>query len=75
MANGKDDAMSKKLKTEVNYSRGMVKSHCGPWMKADRGYCTHFIPGSTDYKANGTCERVYGEIDPKFWCKLWKKAE
>lgn len=59
--------LTKKAKSEVNYSKGMEKSHCGPLSLGDKHYCSHFIMG-------GSCEKVTGKIDKKYWCKLWKKA-
>jgi hypothetical protein len=58
-------------KSEVNYSQGMLHSHCGPTFHADKYFCRHFIlkPGLID-----ACERVEGPIDPKYWCELFKRV-
>lgn len=48
----------KKTKREVDYSRGMKKSHCA--------ICVH-------YQSPGACELVAGRIDPSYWCKLFKR--
>lgn len=50
--------MAKKTKTEVDYSKGMPKSHCS--------LCVHYL-------GKGVCELVAGKINPAYWCKLFKK--
>jgi hypothetical protein len=58
----------KKAKSQVDYSKGMKKSHCGPLNLYDKGYCKHFIePGS--------CRLVSGKIEKAMWCKLFSKAK
>lgn len=55
----------KELKKDVDYSKGMPSSHCGPvsvW--PHKGECRYFI-------APFSCEKVKGYIEPKYWCKLW----
>lgn len=52
-------------KKDVDYSKGMPSSHCGPvhgW--PHKGECEHFIHPYG-------CEKVKGYIEPKYWCKLW----
>jgi hypothetical protein len=61
----------KKDKDEVDYSRGMWESHCGPVFLNDKNYCKHFVPGSGPIY--GTCEVVNGAIDPIMWCKEYKR--
>ena len=61
----------KDSKEDVTYSKGMLHSHCGPIFHDDKSYCRHFIPGTGHY---GTCEKVYGAIDPAFWCDRFVKA-
>jgi hypothetical protein len=58
----------KKSKSEVDYSEGMAKSHCGPVSRWSNGECEHF------QTPNG-CALVRGWIDPKYWCKLWEKSD
>lgn len=58
-------------KDDVNYSKGMAKSHCGPMFPADKGYCEHFIDTTV---FDGECERVRGNIKRPMWCRLFKKA-
>jgi hypothetical protein len=60
--------MAKANKTDVDYSVGMEKSHCGKVFKDDEGYCKHFVKPSA-------CQKVSGYIDPVYWCKLWEKAD
>ena len=62
---------SKSAKSEVNYSTGMLHSHCGPTFHNDKHYCRHFIPKPGKI---GACERVEGAIDPQYWCELFKRA-
>jgi hypothetical protein len=64
--------MAKLPKSEVNYSPGMVHSHCGPVFHDDKSYCEHFIPRHAPF---GLCEGVAGEIDPKYWCERFKRAK
>lgn len=59
--------MSKSQKTEVNYSRGMLHSHCGPMFPDDRHYCRYSI-------RFGACEKVEGPIDPQYWCELFHRV-
>ena len=60
-------------KEDVNYSRGMPRSHCGPMFNGDTGYCEHFIANKRSGIFGG-CELVKGEIKNSFWCQKWKKA-
>lgn len=60
-------------KSEVDYSRGMIDSHCGPTFIKDRGYCEHFI--AQGKKPDGKCQLVEGEISPIMWCKKFEKAK
>ena len=64
--------MAKLDKDEVQYSRGMVHSHCGPTFRDDKHYCRHFIPGAGVY---GACDEVNGAIDPIMWCIRFVKAK
>jgi hypothetical protein len=57
----------KKSKKEVDYSKGMKSSHCGPLSLYDKGDCRHYITG-------GACKLVSGKIDKKYWCKLFEKG-
>lgn len=61
--------MSKLSKAEVNYSLGMMDSHCGKTFKDDKGYCSHFQDKVQ------TCELVEGKISPVHWCEKFKKAK
>lgn len=54
--------VKKRLKHEVDYSRGMGDTRC--WA------CVHFNAARSS--ASGTCDRVEGVIDPDYWCKLFK---
>lgn len=58
-------------KSEVDYSQGMLHSHCGPTFHDDRYYCRHFQPRSG---RDGACELVSGDIDPQFWCELYQRV-
>lgn len=62
------DEYEKKPKAAVRYSPGMASSHCGPVKGWPRGECVHFI-------APSGCDRVRGDINPRFWCTLWAKKE
>jgi hypothetical protein len=48
----------KKLKSEVQYSKGMASKHCG--------ICEHFRPPHS-------CVKVIGAIDRTYWCELFKR--
>lgn len=62
---------AKDTKNEVDYGRGMLRSHCGPTFKDDKFYCKHFIPGA---RYIGKCEKVEGDIEPIMWCELYHRA-
>lgn len=47
----------KKDKSEVSYSTGTPREHCGN--------CRHFLP------QDDACELVKGVIMARYWCKLW----
>lgn len=47
-----------KRKQDVDYSRGMGETRCKN--------CKFFVRPSM------TCLKVWGAIDPEFWCKLFK---
>lgn len=64
--------MAKHTKEEVNYSPGMMHSHCGPSFYDDKFYCRHFIPRATRL---GACEHVEGEIAPDMWCQLYQRTK
>lgn len=66
--------MAKYSKEEVNYSRGMINSHCGKVFSNDTGYCKHF-QGPTGALTQGTCALVNGSISPVYWCKEFEKAK
>lgn len=53
-----DHPRSKVAKDSVDYSPGMDGRFCR--------VCVHF-------EKPAACERVRGEIDPAYWCKLFKK--
>lgn len=59
-------------KSEVNYSAGMAKSHCGKSFKDDNGYCEHFKGSKDSLSSPGICEVVAGQIDRVYWCKKFK---
>lgn len=50
----------KRTKASVDYSVGMMKTHCGN--------CDHYIRPNA-------CERVIGLIKTNYWCKLWTKRK
>ena len=50
--------MTKKTKAEVDYSRSKGEDRCS--------VCVNFI--SPD-----ECRKVRGEIDPDYWCELFKR--
>ena len=64
--------MAKLKKTDVNYSRGLIHSHCGKCFSDDKGHCQHFI--GRGYTTSGTCEIVEGTIEPIMWCERFKKT-
>lgn len=51
-------------KQDVRYSKGMLTRHCS--------LCAYFIAPKRGKL--GTCERVTGEIDPAYWCRLFERA-
>lgn len=63
--------MAKLTKEEVDYSRGMIHSHCGKVFANDSGHCKHF-QGSGAVNTKGRCAIVDGAIDPLYWCKEWE---
>lgn len=63
---------SKLPKDEVNYSRGLIHSHCGPCFKDDKWSCEHYQGHPAP--ASGRCEIVEGEIKPIMWCEKFKRA-
>jgi len=65
--------MTKSAKSDVNYSTGMLHSHCGPTFRDDKFYCKHFIPKARS--SNGTCDVVEGEIDPTYWCERYQRVK
>jgi hypothetical protein len=46
-----------KQKAEVDYSLGMGNDRCKN--------CRHFVKP-------GQCRKVWGAIDPQYWCKLFR---
>lgn len=65
--------MTKHAKDEVDYSKGMMHSHCGPTYHTDRFYCKHFIHKPA--RISGECEVVEGGIMPEMWCELYKRIK
>lgn len=65
--------MAKRTKQAVNYSKGMIQSHCGKVFGEDKGYCKHFR-GIEETATRGECSKVEGSINPVFWCELFSKA-
>lgn len=61
------------LKADVDYSRGMIHSHCGPCFKDDEWYCEYYLGAPAP--ASGRCKLVEGEIRPIMWCNKYEKAE
>lgn len=55
-------------KKDVNYSEGMASSHCGPVKAWPRGECRF-------YEEPNSCEKVKGNIDPRYWCELHKGVD
>ena len=37
--------------------------------------CEYFMPNKPNLKANGSCKRVAGSINPKGYCLLWHDAD
>lgn len=62
-------------KSEVNYSRGMAHSHCGPIVHSDKYYCAHFISGGEGINKEGSCGVVEGKILPSYWCRRYKRHD
>lgn len=60
--------LDKFAKNEVDYSKGMAKSHCGPTEKWPTGDCEH-------YEGSNSCALVRGYISPEYWCKKYEKKE
>lgn len=60
-------------KSDVNYSTGMLQSHCGPTFHDDRFYCKHFRPSASG--RIGKCDLVEGDIDPSYWCELYSRVK
>lgn len=55
-------------KSEVSYSRGSRKAHCG--------VCTHFHWSSIEESIHdGTCDVVEGMIDPARWCAKFSNGK
>lgn len=55
-------------KDSVNYTpHGKASEHCGPTFDWPNGYCSHY--GDHD------CDIVHGLIEPKGWCKKFKRAK
>ena len=66
-----DDKASKE---SVDYSRGMMHSHCGPILLDDKWYCKHFVLKVRDKSfKEGACTEVAGPINPTYWCKKYEK--
>lgn len=63
--------MNKLNKDSVNYSLGMIHSHCGKVFEDDKGYCKHYH-GSQEV---GMCDKVNGQINPIYWCTQYSKAK
>ena len=53
----------KKPKSEVDYSRGMARAHCG--------ICRYFVENQG---SAATCKKVAGVVSDGYWCKLFKKS-
>lgn len=64
--------MAKASKHDVDYSIGMIESHCGKVFKDDKGYCRFYHHEGLD---KGWCEKVSGDINSVYWCKLFEKAK
>lgn len=65
--------MTKHTKNEVQYSRGMIGSHCGKVFPNDYDHCKHFRGAATGTE-DGVCTQVEGGISRVYWCKLFKKV-
>jgi hypothetical protein len=66
--------MTKATKSEVNYSKGMIHSHCGRVFPNDNGFCKHF-KGAGNATKDGICSEVEGPISPIYWCERFDKAK
>lgn len=64
-------SMSKHEKSEVDFSPGMLHSHCGPTFHDDKYYCRHFTPNAGFV---GKCDVVEGPIRNTYWCELYKRV-
>lgn len=58
---------TKHSKKEVNYGKGMAKSHCGPTPIWPKGSCKHFEP------PHGCC-LVRGYVERRGWCGLYEAS-
>jgi hypothetical protein len=63
--------MDKLQKDEVDYSKGMLASHCGQMFHDDKSYCRHFIPRGVGQ--SGDCGVVAGAILRDHWCDHFKR--
>ena len=63
--------VDKQNKVDVNYSEGVLHSHCGPVFHDDKFYCRHFVPATARV---GRCDLVAGAIIPEMWCELYKRT-
>ena len=63
----------KHTKEEVNFGKGMARSHCGKLWRDDHNYCKHFI-GAKESTTSGACEVVQGSIERVKWCELFAIA-
>jgi hypothetical protein len=66
--------MTKLAKESVNYSNGMIHSHCGRIFANDTSYCKYYT-GAGDISAPGICSIVEGPIKPTAWCEQFDKAK
>ena len=65
----------KEPKTDVDYSKGMLHSHCGMMFHDDKYYCEHFRTKKPGPAYMGSCELVEGMIGPSYWCKLYERKK
>lgn len=67
-------AMTEKFdKADVDFSKGMAKSHCGKMFASDVGYCKHFVRTDPLYTEPGECRLVKGAIKRDMWCRKWEQ--
>jgi hypothetical protein len=53
--------------------RADFAEHCGKSFSGDAGYCRHFTGASPEAEI-GRCEKIAGQINRVYWCRLFSRA-